>query len=80
MKIREKINYLLATAYLYLVSWATAIGQIPEYGESPYSDQKYDPPTNPAWYESPYLWVGVVLALVLVGIILFRRSKRDRYT
>jgi len=46
--------------------------------ESPYSDQAFDPIDNPAWYESVYLWVGIVLILFILFLFLRRSGKRSR--
>lgn len=43
--------------------------------ESPYSDQAYDPIDNPAWYETPFLYIGIVLMLA-VFIYLFVKGRR----
>ena len=46
--------------------------------ESPYSDQAFDPIDNPAWYESIYLWVGLVIGLFILFLLLRRGGKRSR--
>lgn len=46
--------------------------------ESVYSDQAYDPIANPAWYESPYLWIGLVAILAIILLFLRQRSRRSR--
>lgn len=46
--------------------------------ESPYSDQAFDPIDNPAWYESIYLWVGLVIGLFVLFLLLRRSGKRSR--
>lgn len=44
--------------------------------ESPYSDQAYDPVQNPAWYETPFLWIGLVIILLLVFFWLRKQRKK----
>ncbi len=46
--------------------------------ESPYSDQAFDPIDNPAWYESIYLWAGLVIVLFMLFLFLRRSGKRSR--
>ena len=71
-KLTRFLCSLLLTAGTFYLSWAQ-----PE-SESPYSDQAYDPPTGPAWYETPYLWVGLLIFLVAGFYLLFRQVRRRK--
>jgi LPXTG-motif cell wall-anchored protein len=51
----------------------------PASSDSPYSDQRYIAPDEPAWYETPMLWIGLVL-LVIVLAVLYVRRRKERYT
>jgi len=51
----------------------------PASSDSPYSDQKYITPDDPAWYETPILWIGLAL-LVIALVVLYIRRKKERYT
>lgn len=42
---------------------------------SPYSDQAYDPIKNPSWYETPFLWVGLVIVLLFLFFWIRKRKK-----
>ncbi|MCB0585397.1 MAG: LPXTG cell wall anchor domain-containing protein [Phaeodactylibacter sp.] len=50
--------------------------QAPEYGSSPYSDQKYDGASHSAWYQEPFLWAAAVLLLLLIGVLIARRRRK----
>ena len=43
--------------------------------ESPYSDQAYDPIDTPAWYETPFLYIGIVIFLA-AALYLFVKGRR----
>ncbi len=47
------------------------------HSNSPYSDQAYDPVDNPEWYETPFLWIGIIIILGLVFFWLNRKGKRS---
>lgn len=72
MHLKKSILPLLAGLLFFL----PLPGQ-PE-SESPYSDQAFDPIDNPAWYESIYLWVGLVVVLFILFLLLRRSGKRSR--
>jgi LPXTG-motif cell wall-anchored protein len=67
------INFLLFAVGDLIAQGASAAS------DSPYSDQKYVPPDDPAWYETPTLWIGLAL-LVIVLVVLYMRRKKERYT
>jgi len=60
---------------------ATLVAQAPSpaSSDSPYSDQKFAPYDQPEWYETPALWIGLVL-LILALVLLRIKKKRERYT
>lgn len=70
---------------LYMISFLLlAIGDLAAQGasaasDSPYSDQRYATPDDPAWYETPVLWIGLAL-LVIALVVLYTRRKKERYT
>ena len=72
MQLKKRLLPLLA-GLLYVLPLP---GQ-PE-SESPYSDQAFDPIDNPAWYESIYLWAGLVIVLFMLFLFLRRSGKRSR--
>lgn len=61
-----------------LLSLYTVILSAQPEEESIYSDQAYDPVDNPVWYESPYLWIGLVAILAIILLFLRSRSRRSR--
>lgn len=63
---------------LFMYSFICAQGQAPDYGSSPYSDQKYDGANHLAWYQEPFLWVGLILLILVIGLVVARR--RQKYT
>lgn len=71
-------NRLQQIVFLLLVAVSTLAAQAPASSDSPYSDQKFTPPENPAWYETPSLWIA--LALLLVVLIVLRMRKKEKYT
>lgn len=69
--LRRKIFLILVSIITPLIAgWPQ-----PE-SESPYSNQAFDPVDNPEWYETPFLWVGVILFLGLLLYIRYKRGKR----
>ena len=64
---------LLTTFYLFVFSCAHLLAQSSGAGESPYSDQKFDPPANAAWYTSPLTVGGIILVLVIVFLYAWKR-------
>jgi len=55
------------------------IAQAPASSDSPYSDQKFTPADEPAWYETPAIWIGIALLLIVL-IVLYIRRNREQYT
>jgi|AntRauTorckE5430_2_1112549.scaffolds.fasta_scaffold07711_2 cell division protein FtsW (lipid II flippase) len=72
-------NRLQYAVFLLLISGTTLIAQAPASSNSPYSDQKFTPPDNPAWYETPTLWIALIL-VVIVLIVMRMRKKQEKYT
>ncbi len=68
--LKRTISYLLSS----LILIQSIIAQ--SSSESPYSDQAYDPVQNPAWYETPFLWIGLVMILLLTFLWLRKRAKK----
>ena len=68
----QRLTSILATVCFALLP-LLVVAQ-PE-SESPYSDQTYDPIDNPAWYETPFLYVGIVV-FVAAAIYLFVKGRR----
>lgn len=68
----HRLTNLLFTGLLSLLPLLTFAQ--PE-SESPYSDQVYDPVDNPAWYETPFLYIGIVV-FVAAAIYLFVKGRR----
>lgn len=64
---------LLTTITAVFSTLVFALAQ-PE-SQSPYSDQAFDPPANPNWYETPYLWIGLLVFLA-AGIYVMIRGRR----
>lgn len=73
MTLLKKYALMLGT----ILFSALSLPAQPE-SESPYSDQAFDPIDNPAWYESIYLWVGLVIGLFILFLLLRRGGKRSR--
>lgn len=67
------LRRLSTTVLFFAISLIHAWAQ-PE-SQSPYSDQAFDPPVNPNWYETPYLWIGLLLFLG-AGIYVMVRGRR----
>ncbi|MEQ8705243.1 MAG: hypothetical protein RIC19_15055 [Phaeodactylibacter sp.] len=75
-----KLIYRLRYVFFLLSSSASSlIAQTPAYSDSPYSDQKFTPPNDPAWYETPSLWIALVLMLIVL-IVLRMRKSQEKYT
>ncbi len=55
------------------------IAQSPASSNSIYSDQKYAPYENPAWWETPSVWIGLALLIIVVIVLIIGRRKR-KYT
>lgn len=72
-RIGRKVYSLLALALFFV---ADVMAQAPEYGASPYSDQKYDGVSQAAWYESPLLWAGLILLILVLGLAIARRRRK----
>jgi len=67
---------LLAICLLGLFRLAYIQAQ-PE-SESPYSDQAFDPPESPAWYDTPFFYVGLIVFLGILLLILYRQGRNIR--
>lgn len=74
--MRIKQSVLAISAQLFLLVPAVLNAQT--HSESVYSDQAYDPIDQPEWYETPYFWIGLVVALVILLLLLRQRSRRSR--
>lgn len=61
-----------------LMSFYTVFLSAQPEEESIYSDQAYDPVDNPTWYESPYLWIGLIAVLAILLLFLRSKSRRSR--
>ncbi|NBC06449.1 MAG: LPXTG cell wall anchor domain-containing protein [Bacteroidetes bacterium] len=70
--------FTIISFLLFAVGELTAQGA-PAASDSPYSDQRYITPDDPAWYETPVLWIGLAL-LVIALVVLYMRRKKERYT
>lgn len=71
---------LLTVLSVFLLAIGAVFAQsAPASSDSPYSDQKYISPDEPAWYETPILWIGLAL-LIIVSVVLYVRNKKKRYT
>ncbi|MCO6477427.1 MAG: LPXTG cell wall anchor domain-containing protein [Phaeodactylibacter sp.] len=72
-KTARKACFLLASLLLFITE---LVAQAPEYGESPYSDQKFEGGQQIAWYQEPLLWVGLILLALVLSVIFFRRKRK----
>lgn len=73
------LNKLLYTFFSALVFANSLTAQAPASSDSPYSDQRFATPDNPAWYETPSIWIALVLLLIVL-IVLRMRKKQEKYT
>lgn len=71
----QKERILTGVCLLWLSALPLA-GQ-PE-SESPYSDQAYDPVDNPVWWETPFLWIGIVAFTLVLAFAIYRIGRRRR--
>ncbi len=71
-----KIKSILLLLIIYFLNAVQATAQ--SHSNSPYSDQAYDPVDNPQWYETPFLWIGLIIILGLIFYLLYRKAERDR--
>lgn len=72
-------NKILNTIIFLLTIAGHAIAQAPASSESPYSDQKFPTPDDPVWYETPTIWIALVLLLIVLIVLRIRR-KQEKYT
>lgn len=71
-------NLLAQLFYLLAFCQAPTLLSAQEGGvsESPYSSQKTIRQGQELWYESPFLWIGAVLFIILTGYLLYKRRKQ----
>ena len=74
--LSKKFLYAL---FSLLVFTNRMIGQAPASSDSPYSDQRFATPGDPAWYEAPSIWIALLL-LIVVLVVLRMRKKQEHYT
>ncbi len=66
--------------------WLLVLSLLPLYllaqssSESPYSDQAFADDNNPSWYQTPFLWIGLLLFGGVIIYLLFGRKKSDTNT
>jgi hypothetical protein len=65
-------------AILFLGSFRLAPLRAQPESESPYSDQAFDPPEDPAWYDTPFFYVGLILFLAVLLLLLYRQDRNIR--
>jgi LPXTG-motif cell wall-anchored protein len=74
------LNRCLAVFNFFIIAVSQVMAQgASAASDSPYSDQRFITPDQPAWYEAPVLWIGLAL-LILTLVVLYIRKKRERYT
>lgn len=75
------MNKVIKKAYgVFAVVLLAASGLLAQHsnaGESIYSDQEFDPIGKEAWYETPFLWVGLVMVVGVI-VLFVLRSRRQR--
>ncbi len=72
-KTAQKVYFLILGLLLFITGLAA---QAPEYGESPYSDQKFEGAQQIPWYQEPLLWVGLILLVLVLSVIFLRRRRK----
>lgn len=70
-----EMNTITRLFFVFLVNLTTAVVYAQPESESPYSSQVYDPVDQPQWYETPILWVGLVLFGVVLLYVLRKRQR-----
>ncbi len=63
---------------LLLASFHSVVAQTDS--NSPYSDQAFDPNRAEPWYQSPFLWLGIVaiIAIIVYFLMKNRQSSPDK--
>lgn len=75
-RVAKSVQKTIMPLALLILSFIYAQGQAPDYGSSPYSDQKYDGANHLAWYQAPFLWVGLILLILVIGLVVARRRRK----
>jgi len=69
--------YRLFATSLFGAFWLVRLQAQPE-SESPYSDQAFDPPEGPAWYDTPIFYAGLIVFLAILLLLLYRQGRNIR--
>lgn len=70
---------MYCSIFLLFISGSALLAQAPASSDSPYSDQKFTPPDDPSWYETPSLWIALMLVVVVLTVLRMRKQQ-EKYT
>lgn len=68
------MKLLVSNLILFLFACTQAIAQSSGAGQSPYSDEKFDPPANVAWYTDPLTVGGIILVVGIIVLYIWKKK------